>query len=501
MVGDGCPGALRPGEHPPAAPGAVLGRRPGRGGRRRHAPGAEPAVLPLLDALHAVVDLVDDDPAGAAHLGPDRAESLLASPVGGLDATEVRALARALRAREKRRTSGAPSVAELLREALLAPGDASTGSGSGEPARPARWGSCSAARPRAARRRWHRRGGAVAAVVRHRLAAPAPAGRRPRRPGGPARAPRPRRDLRPVRGGRARRGAARAHQRHRTSSSRCAPSRSPPTPSPSGGCAGTPYACSPPTASKGLEWRFVVVAHVQDGGLAGPAGDARRCCTPTGSAPTALLPAGGRAVAAGRGATAVLRRLHPGPRAAARDRGRVTRGRRRAALPVRGRAHRRRAAGRCRRVRPAQPPPGPPPSAAVPGGAGRRAAAHPVRADRLRGDAGGRRRPARRARTGRPPRPAAGACGRPGPLVGDPRAKRVRDAGGAGRRAGDAVGQLPRRDPQPARRSGSWSARPAVRHRRASRRGSAWSCTRWPTGSPRARSPAGAAPARRCWPS
>ena len=38
--------------------------------------------------------------------------------------------------------------------------------------------------------------------------------------------------------------------------------------------------------SKGLEWRLVVVAHVQEG--AGPTCAAvRRCCAPTGSAPSA----------------------------------------------------------------------------------------------------------------------------------------------------------------------------------------------------------------------
>ena len=92
----------------------------------------EPAVLPLLDALHAVVDLDKDDPADVDHFGADRAESLLGSPVGGLDATEVRALARALRAREKRALAadaeetgagrGARSSPALLREALLDPG-------------------------------------------------------------------------------------------------------------------------------------------------------------------------------------------------------------------------------------------------------------------------------------------------------------------------------------------------------------------------------------------
>jgi superfamily I DNA/RNA helicase/RecB family exonuclease len=96
----------------------------------------EPAVLPLLDALRAVVDLAAADPAAADHFGPDRAEGLLGSPVGGLDATEVRALARALRTREKRALAEPPagppgrgeaaapplrSSTELLRDALLQP--------------------------------------------------------------------------------------------------------------------------------------------------------------------------------------------------------------------------------------------------------------------------------------------------------------------------------------------------------------------------------------------
>ncbi len=100
----------------------------------------EPAVLPLLDALRAVVDLPREDPADDDHFGPDRAEALLGSPVGGLDATEVRALARALRARERKElaedhgpdgASDGPagtgpvrtlrSSPELLRQALLQP--------------------------------------------------------------------------------------------------------------------------------------------------------------------------------------------------------------------------------------------------------------------------------------------------------------------------------------------------------------------------------------------
>lgn len=84
----------------------------------------DPAVLPLLDALRAVVNLDNHDPDSPDFLDPGRVESLLLSPLGGLDASDVRALVRRLRARDKehphdgeRRTSRA-----LLRLALVEPG-------------------------------------------------------------------------------------------------------------------------------------------------------------------------------------------------------------------------------------------------------------------------------------------------------------------------------------------------------------------------------------------
>ena len=61
----------------------------------------DPAVLPLLDALRAVVNLDNDDVDHVDHLDPGRAEALLLSRVGGLDAGDVRRLARQLRTREK----------------------------------------------------------------------------------------------------------------------------------------------------------------------------------------------------------------------------------------------------------------------------------------------------------------------------------------------------------------------------------------------------------------
>jgi len=85
----------------------------------------EPAVMPLLAALRIVVDAGVDDPTDPRFVAVDRVEELLTSPVGGLDATDVRALARALRAREKERAAQAGEAAassrELLRRSVLDP--------------------------------------------------------------------------------------------------------------------------------------------------------------------------------------------------------------------------------------------------------------------------------------------------------------------------------------------------------------------------------------------
>ncbi len=83
----------------------------------------EPAVRPLLDALRAVANLDNDDPGDADYLDPVAAEALLVSPLAGLDATDVRALSRALRAREKHLAPLEERVPrpspQLLREAVL----------------------------------------------------------------------------------------------------------------------------------------------------------------------------------------------------------------------------------------------------------------------------------------------------------------------------------------------------------------------------------------------
>ena len=86
----------------------------------------DPAVLPLLDALRAVVNLDNDDVDHVDHIDPARAEAMLLGPLGGLDAGDVRRLARQLRAREKvhaHEAEVAPRQSrELVRQAVVEPG-------------------------------------------------------------------------------------------------------------------------------------------------------------------------------------------------------------------------------------------------------------------------------------------------------------------------------------------------------------------------------------------
>lgn len=84
----------------------------------------DPAVLPLLDALRAVVNLDNDDPDHVDYLDPGRVEALLLSPLGGLDAGGLRSLSRQLRAREKESSTDEPprSSRTLLREAVVTDG-------------------------------------------------------------------------------------------------------------------------------------------------------------------------------------------------------------------------------------------------------------------------------------------------------------------------------------------------------------------------------------------
>ena len=61
----------------------------------------DPAALPLIDALRVVLNLDNEDPDHVDHIDAARAEALLTGPLGGLDVGDVRRLARQLRQREK----------------------------------------------------------------------------------------------------------------------------------------------------------------------------------------------------------------------------------------------------------------------------------------------------------------------------------------------------------------------------------------------------------------
>jgi superfamily I DNA/RNA helicase/RecB family exonuclease len=86
----------------------------------------DPSVLPLLDALHAAVNLDHHDDDSPDHVDPSRAESLLLGPLGGLDAGDVRRLSRLLRTREKElaRAEGRLPLTsrELVRRAVVRDG-------------------------------------------------------------------------------------------------------------------------------------------------------------------------------------------------------------------------------------------------------------------------------------------------------------------------------------------------------------------------------------------
>lgn len=82
----------------------------------------DPGVAPLLEALRAVVNLGNGDPASADYIDPVRAQSLLIGPLCGLDATGVRRLSRQLRARERETATSSRTSPELLREAVVTAG-------------------------------------------------------------------------------------------------------------------------------------------------------------------------------------------------------------------------------------------------------------------------------------------------------------------------------------------------------------------------------------------
>src|SRR4051794_13255779 len=85
----------------------------------------DPAALPLIDALRVVLNLDNDDPDHLDHVDAARAEALLTGPLGGLDAGDVRRLARQLRQREKELAQAEQRLPtpsrELVRQAVLDP--------------------------------------------------------------------------------------------------------------------------------------------------------------------------------------------------------------------------------------------------------------------------------------------------------------------------------------------------------------------------------------------
>lgn len=82
----------------------------------------DPGVAPLLEALRAVTNLDNDRPEDVDYLDPMRAQSLLTGPLCGLDAAGVRRLSRQLRARERGGTGASRPSAELLRLAVVEAG-------------------------------------------------------------------------------------------------------------------------------------------------------------------------------------------------------------------------------------------------------------------------------------------------------------------------------------------------------------------------------------------
>ncbi|WP_336275762.1 hypothetical protein [Nocardioides sp. B-3] len=127
----------------------------------------DPAVLPLLDGLRAVVNLDNTDPDSPDFLDPGRIESLLLSPLGGLDAGDLRSLTRRLRARQGRRCAPHEPRAVAARRG-----------GRRIPRRPRRARGRALPGPRVPAARGgspagaacERRGRAVAPVVRHHVA-------------------------------------------------------------------------------------------------------------------------------------------------------------------------------------------------------------------------------------------------------------------------------------------------------------------------------------------
>ena len=386
----------------------------------------EPAVMPLLAALRIVVDAGVDDPTDPRFVAVDRVEELLTSPVGGLDATDVRALARALRAREKERAAQAGETAassrELLRRSVLDP-----------PLLDGVGGSHGAAARRLAdllvRANTVLDGGGTAEEVLWVLWSGTDWGRRLRaatRHGGNA-ARFAHRDLDALCAlfeAAAKAEEQRGHTSVQSFLDTLTAQEIPADTLADRGVRGDAVRLLTAHRSKGLEWRLGgrrsragrVMARPASSRLASPSRPDR---------PSRPAAAGVDRLDAGRGAAAVLRRLHAGPRAPRRDCRGLARRRGRAAVPLRPRA---RARSRAQGGAAAAP--------AVHAGTGGRAATHRRRSREARGAPAGGRVPARPSGCGRGGGPPGRTPGRSGDVVGDATPQQLRPTATAARRAG-----------------------------------------------------------------
>ena len=385
--------------------------------------------MPLLAALRIVVDARRRRSRRPAVRGRRPRRGAAHVSRGGLDATDVRALARALRAREKERAAQAGETAassrELLRRSVL---DPALLDGVG--------GSHAAAAAPAGRRCWRGPTPCSTAAARPRRCSgccgAAPTGdvgcARPPEHGGNA-ARFAHRDLDALCAlfeAAAKAEEQRGHTSVQSFLDTLTAQEIPADTLADRGVRGEAVRLLTAHRSKGLEWRLVVVAHVQEG--RGPTcAAAPPCSSADRIGRDGLLPPLITTCDAGRGAAAVLRRLHPGPRAPGRHRRGLARRRGRAAVAVRPRA---RARARCTRSgRPPRPLslPGWWPSCAVPS---------PIPSSPARSGARPRPRLARLAATevGRPPGRAPGRPRRRGGGCGAAAASD--DPAAAARRAG-----------------------------------------------------------------
>ena len=246
----------------------------------------DPAALPLIDALRVVLNLDNDDPDHVDHIDAARAEALLTGPLGGLDAGDVRRLARQLRQREKESAHAEAAAAGALaragpprRASTSATLDGLTGP---EVQRARAVGDLRARRPATQLDDGRdRRGAAVDALVGHLVAAPAaPAGSS----SVAAAARRAHRDLDSICAlfdAAARAEETRDHVGVREFLATLVAQQIPADTLAERGARGAAVRLLTAHRAKGLEWRLVVVAHVQQDGWP----DLRRRSTHPGRRP------------------------------------------------------------------------------------------------------------------------------------------------------------------------------------------------------------------------